>query len=157
MEYHKAQILIIINSTYINTFTRDLNPVWTVNCVHHQFIGCILCTAADRAACVACHIIMLLNFVAKMLMLCSYYIQCLNISRPLNFTIPSPKTFTKHTIQHFKTVFWATTVCQFLSITSVVLELSEKPGSNFVNASIIFQGVTAKLYVELFHYSPLPI
>ena len=44
----------------------------------------------------------------------------------LNFTIPSPKTFTKHTIQHVKIVFWGTTVRQFLSVMSVVLILPEK-------------------------------
>ena len=58
----------IINSTHINTFTMEL-------ILFEQLIVCIscsLCTVSDRAACVACHITMVVNFVAKMLILCSY-------------------------------------------------------------------------------------
>lgn len=58
-----------------------------------------------HAAYVACHITMLVNFDAKMFMLYRYCTQCLKITRLLNFTIPSTKTFTKHKIQHVKIIF----------------------------------------------------
>jgi len=108
----------------------DLKPVWTVNCVHHQFINCSLCAVPyqDKTSCCMCS----LSFHYA----CKFW--CWNVNalkvlyttsenyQTIEFHNTFTKSFTKHKIQHVRIVFWATTVCQFLSLTLVMLVLSEK-------------------------------
>jgi hypothetical protein len=151
-----------MKSTYIITFTKDLNPVWTVSCMHHKFISCSLCTVPyqDKPSCCTCSLPY--HYACKFwcwnvyTILCRYSTQCLKITRLLNVIILSQIKLTKHTIQDAKIVFWATILSVFI-IISVVLVLSEKHEKQVLWMHQSYFKVLLQNCVELFQCSPLPL
>jgi len=138
----------------------DLNHVWTVNCMHHQFISYSLCAAPyqDKSSCCICSLSY--HYACKFWCQNVYALQVLYTMSENYQTFEFHNTFNKNIYQtqnstcqnnflsyHSRSVFISQVSC-----TGTVREMWE---ASSMNASIIFQGVTAKLCAELFKFSPI--
>jgi hypothetical protein len=152
----------VVNSTHISTFTMDLNPVWTVNCLHNQIISCSLCTVPyqDKPSCCMCSLSYHYAF--------KFWCWNTNVLKALYTMSENYQTFEFHNTVTKNIYQTHNSTCQnsflsyhslsvfitHISCASIVRETWE---ANFMNTSIIFQRVTAEFYVVLVKCSPLPL